>query len=621
MALIDEISGLVLWLRAEDLSAVGDGNNVTTWEDASAEGNDVTQGTAGIRPNWEDSLFQFNSKPAVLANGTADTLAANVLDLTGVAGLTVFAVQYASNHGLSGRTNACLIGRDTSGDRGWAVGMDNDGTLFGRGFLVIASSTTARTRRDGNLLDLRDLPCVLTCRFEGGAEMIVRVNGADDTGAIDDTIPATIANDGGTACNVFSNTFTDDWGGYLAELVVYDETLSDQNMEAVERYLMGKYGLIGLREISEGPNTECHQGYTYDPVNNKHYTIDTDRIDKRADDGSWTVEANNTTPFSGVATVNHLGDGHYYNGLLYVPMEFWGGSCGSFSDMKLAIFDADTLTRISVTDISAQGHEVSGCVVVPHHGSNGIIYVTSFCDDTQIFKYDLSDMSYLGALTLSGDTVDRLQGIAFRDNQFYLSGSTGFLWRMSTAGVVRTIWRDTRESGTVAFEGIDFNSSGTLRWLIDENTSSATADKHVHYLALVETGAVVPRHRVASQHKWPHPDQVNGCARRAKLPNTGLTAPAMQPKTRKTRMNTLSPIDPAVQVLAGRTSRWGFANTGSTPMGQHSRQRRAAAPVLVLGGRVTRGQSYRTGLSASHDLLTPNIGGPGLRMRDRIDAT
>lgn len=480
-------SGLVLDLDADQITGVLDGGNVTTWSDTSGVGNNVTQGTLANRPNWENSLFQLGNRAAVQFNGSTDTLAANVLDLSGETGLTVFVVQYMSNHGLSGRTNACAVGRDTSGDRGYAVGSDNDGTLSGRAFLVIADSATTRVRRDGNYIDTRDLACLITARFDGSTEMSLRINGADDTGAIDGTIPATIANDGGTSFNIGSNGFADDWGGYIARVLIYDRKLTDDERDAMERWLMSRHQLIGMSETSEGPNTECHQGYTYDPVNDIHFTFDTAEIHRRLNDGSWTKVEENLAPFTGIATVNHLGDGDYYNGKLYVPMEFWGGSCGSFSDQYLAVFDAVTLERDSATSISAQAHEVSGCCVVPTHGTNGIVYVTSFCDDTQIFKYDLSTFAYLGAITLSGDTIDRLQGITFKEGWFYLSGSTGDIWRMNQNGLCKKVYHDARESGTVAYEGIDFHGS-TLRWLIDEDTSSATADKHVHYLTLVSDG-------------------------------------------------------------------------------------------------------------------------------------
>lgn len=128
--------------------------------------------------------------------------------------------------------------------------------------------------------------------------------------------------------------------------------------------------------------------------------------------------------------------------------------------------------------------------------------------------------------------------------------------------------------------------------------------------------AVQPN-RMVSQHVWPHEQQLLGKAKRARVPNIGDPGPALLPKA---RIGTLWPIEPAVQVLDGRITRWGFTNSGMSPTLNFSRQRRAEPPYPALvNAQFRRGLSYKTGLSASHDLLTPNIGGPGLRMRDRLD--
>ena len=87
------------------------------------------------------------------------------------------------------------------------------------------------------------------------------------------------------------------------------------------------------------PNTFSHQGYATDGTN--HYTFDNQAIYVWRDDADWTLVSSNTAVFSGVSGLNHLGDGDYYNGQLYLVAEYWAG-CGSYTNQSLLTFDPAT---------------------------------------------------------------------------------------------------------------------------------------------------------------------------------------------------------------------------------------------------------------------------------------
>ena len=71
----DQVSGLVLWLDADAITGLSDGNAVATWEDQSAEGNDLAQATADYRPTYQTG--ELNGKPVVRFDGSNDFLEVN----------------------------------------------------------------------------------------------------------------------------------------------------------------------------------------------------------------------------------------------------------------------------------------------------------------------------------------------------------------------------------------------------------------------------------------------------------------------------------------------------------------------------------------------------------------
>lgn len=60
--------GMLLWLRAEDCSAVGSGNQITTWADQSGNGYNAT-GQGATKPTYQSNVL--NGWPTVRFNGTS----------------------------------------------------------------------------------------------------------------------------------------------------------------------------------------------------------------------------------------------------------------------------------------------------------------------------------------------------------------------------------------------------------------------------------------------------------------------------------------------------------------------------------------------------------------------
>lgn len=219
-------------------------------------------------------------------------------------------------------------------------------------------------------------------------------------------------------------------------------------------------------------NTFSHQGYATDGTH--HYTFDNQAIYVWRDDANWTAVSSNTTVFRGVSGLNHLGDGDYYNGQLYLVAEYWA-SCGSYTNQSLLTFDAATLRLLSVHNVSADAHEVSGLAVVPSDGPNGTIYVTSYCDGSKIWEYDLSTFALIGTLALSRPIV-AIQGITWANGKFYIAQDFGTIYSFDDSGQISPVYSSSIPG---SHEGLKY-VQGQIRWLID----SGAGHKFIYYISL-----------------------------------------------------------------------------------------------------------------------------------------
>jgi hypothetical protein len=217
-------------------------------------------------------------------------------------------------------------------------------------------------------------------------------------------------------------------------------------------------GGTGYEESSVSPTITGHQGYAYDGT--YHYITDTARIDKRNNDGTWSIALTNNTPFAGVAGVNHLGDPSVSGGVLYVPAETYAG-CGSVSGQKILTFNTTTLALINQYNISAQGHEASGIAI---DAVNNIAYVSSYCDGSQIWRYNATTFAFLSAITLER-SINGIQGVSYYNGLLYIASQYDGIYTCDPSTGSISLVLDP-ENAFLIPEGIDV-VSGQIRWLID----------------------------------------------------------------------------------------------------------------------------------------------------------
>lgn len=209
--------------------------------------------------------------------------------------------------------------------------------------------------------------------------------------------------------------------------------------------------------VSISPNTYSHQGVAWDGT--YYYTVDTNAIYKW--DASWSLVATNSNPIASVPGTNHCGDPEKRGGYLYIPIESYT-SATVWSNQNIARFNADDLSFVDATNISAQNHE---CSTICWSDALSCFIVGSYAHDTTLFKY-AADLSYLGTITLSA-SITSIQGITSMGGQLYINSDSGN--RTILVELDGTVGATVVIIGGGTYEGIS-HKDGNLLVLVDGGT-------------------------------------------------------------------------------------------------------------------------------------------------------
>lgn len=215
------ISGLVVWLKADSLS-LNDGDAVATWTDSSGTGNTASQSVALNRPTYKTNIL--NGLPVVrFASVSVNymTIATPLLFNTSGANASMFIVIK--------QTTSATVGVLSVGNGGW--------------FLRYTSVTSASYAHVGQT--------VITQTVVNQFNVLqVRRAGLNTEIGVNGTLQAPVLQGGYTVATGLANyigVLTDALGnpmnGDIAEIVLYNTTLTDPQQLQVARYLGGKYGI------------------------------------------------------------------------------------------------------------------------------------------------------------------------------------------------------------------------------------------------------------------------------------------------------------------------------------------------------------------------------------------
>lgn len=222
------VSGLKLWLKADAIIGLVDGDLMTQWDDLSGNGYHYNA-SGGLRPAYKTNIA--NGKPAVLFSGAqylTGTARQNLL----TSFHTIFIVAQATDVSLANSqyffsdggarvvlftaTDGHLTGNIyTSGTVGAVAGVGKNGETFVLDHMHKADvgSNDVFVRRTGGHLE------------NSGVANLSTLNAAD---------PTYVGGRSGA-----SRYLT----GYIFEVIVYDNAISDADRDGIRTYLHAKYGL------------------------------------------------------------------------------------------------------------------------------------------------------------------------------------------------------------------------------------------------------------------------------------------------------------------------------------------------------------------------------------------
>ena len=228
------ISGLQLWLDATKglFDATSGGNPVTTdgatiarWEDQSSSGYHVTQATSANRPVLKTGIK--NNKNVVRFDGTNDALISASISSDNLPKLTAFFVVSAAGGG--GGNAGRFIERGTGSFNVFMFSGTGPSMICGGGQLTAGSVSLSTFN-------------LISSRWTGGAGLgttIIRTNKSlAGTGNTSST--PNVAN---TTYQIGNRTALDrTFNGDVGEIIIYNESLTDAQIDQVESYLYSKWG-------------------------------------------------------------------------------------------------------------------------------------------------------------------------------------------------------------------------------------------------------------------------------------------------------------------------------------------------------------------------------------------
>jgi hypothetical protein len=215
-----DIANLSIWLDASQITGLSDGEAVATWSDSSGNGNDLTQGTAGFRPIYKESII--GGRPVVRFDPTDDVLQIEGLSLASPN--VVFAVVEPATIGVQRMITDHWGGAATPGQRHifwrevantWQI---NGGVQIGGG-TVTANPYILMGKYDATDGQIRQNGSVVAGPSNTGSSAMESINlGADSSGGRN-------------------------WDGDIAEFLIYNRALTADEISQVENYLSNKYSI------------------------------------------------------------------------------------------------------------------------------------------------------------------------------------------------------------------------------------------------------------------------------------------------------------------------------------------------------------------------------------------
>ncbi|HNW96905.1 MAG TPA: PKD domain-containing protein [Bacteroidales bacterium] len=225
---LNSITGLDLWLRADSAATIHlSGSNVTIWDDCSGNGNNATQSNSSNQPIYNNSISLLNNKPAISFNGSSNSLSFPLLSSTEYSFFTVIST------GTSKNTYEIFLGSSQSTGARWALAVGSD-AVDGIGW---AGSNANVDLGNSNFILVNNFYILSFIKSTTGWN--IYCNGSFIRTVYDASFP--------TYSNTWNWVIGSETGlnyylsGYIADIIIYNKALADNERQNVEDYLRYKY--------------------------------------------------------------------------------------------------------------------------------------------------------------------------------------------------------------------------------------------------------------------------------------------------------------------------------------------------------------------------------------------
>ncbi|MFC1780130.1 hypothetical protein ACFLY9_00325 [Patescibacteria group bacterium] len=401
----DSILGLLLWLKADGIPGVQNYDLIQTWPDSSINGNDAVQNTANLRPQYYENII--NSKPVIRFDGTGNEDWMNVGSVRVSTGpVRTFIVSQAP----------------VSAGFKWQRIISSWDGITADDYIAPSWMINAPWYGDG------------TPKVYGPD---IRTFSADSGRVIDN-----VKIGHGGVNNQFYN-------GYIAEIIIFGNVLTDYERGQIENYLRDKY----LVSTNYGISSKV---------------TDTSTTYSNSQSSIKLIANQNGELYQSI----NIGNTQTYSLEAYA---YTDGTAVTSGDVELYYNDSTITT--TYTDMSSGWYllssEVTGANADRDYGVQIKAGKTVYLDDMSLFQYKPSG-------TLTSGIYDTQQNSEWGYVNWTENGIGGTLQVK-----IRTS-NDSNMIGSTSFESCDYVTNGSD---ITSNNCVSDGDRYVQYLVEMTEGS------------------------------------------------------------------------------------------------------------------------------------
>lgn len=232
----DSVSNLQLWLKADAISGLSDGNPVSMWPDSSGNAQHISQVTASAKPVYKINIL--NGKPVVRFDGVDDFLSkdSGFSAFSGGAAYTAFIVYKITN--------------SANDQFSWNIPSEvNQGSRLQQSAGVLYSTPVNGNSAYGSYAFTNTSSFHIFCDIYDGSKPTAATklrhfkNGTQQSLTFFGTMPSGLGASSSFRLGMRSDGGTSPFGGDIAEVLLYNKALSEAERLIVESYLNNKYAV------------------------------------------------------------------------------------------------------------------------------------------------------------------------------------------------------------------------------------------------------------------------------------------------------------------------------------------------------------------------------------------